>query len=418
MNHLARMIRDTFTIARRDFTAIVGTPTFLLFLLAPVLMVSFGAIGGAGGAMVGKNAEAKQRAYAILSSDAAAHFTAVDKRMRDIFTGDATPVDVEVVAPQGDPATQARQLLDQQEHDVPAVMYGPLDQPEILHRNEKSSTARYLAEVAEQVVRNQAAGITQPLSTPHFVHVARQGSSIGGKSATGFFAVTILFVLSLMLSGQTVGTMAEERSNKVIEILAASVRLESVFLGKLLGMFAVAVVFLAFWGGLVLFMSLFLPSDMMSKISDMRPAFGIVPFALLFLGYFTMAYLLLGSVFLGVGAQASTPREIQMLSLPITIFQMAMLGLASASVALPDQPISLIARVFPFSSPFAMLAYAARSPSLWPHALAFAWQLLWVGLSIWLGARFFRLGVLKSAGPRRKKRWGRKVSEPMAATNP
>ncbi|MBW4331548.1 ABC transporter permease [Stakelama sp. CBK3Z-3] len=410
-----RMIRDTLTIARRDFTAIVATPTFLLFLFAPVLMFGFGAIGGMGGAMVGKNADAKQRIYAVLGSDEARDFTATDIRLRDLFGEKSTPPELITLAPEADPAKQARTLLDQEDHDVPAVLYGPLEHPTILKRNAESSSASYLAEVAEQTARARAGGFDRPLTHPDFVRIAREGSSIGGTSATGVFAVTILFVLTLMLSGQTVGTMAEERSNKVIEILAASVRLESVFLGKLIGMFGVAMVFIAFWGGLAGLMTAFLPGEAFAKADEMRPVIGIIPFAILFLVYFTMAYLLLGAVFLGVGAQASTPREIQMLSLPITIFQMAMLGLASASVALPDQTVSLIARVFPFSSPFAMLGYAAREAAIWPHVLALGWQLLWVALSIALGARFFRIGVLKSAGA--KPRWRRKRDAEIAETS-
>src|SRR3546814_13403237 len=51
--------------------------------------------------------------------------------------------------------------------------------------------------------------------------------------------------------------LAEEKGNKVIEILAAAVPLESVFLGKLHGLLGVAILFIAFWmamavgGGLV-----------------------------------------------------------------------------------------------------------------------------------------------------------------------
>ena len=33
-------IRSMFVVARRDFLAIVATPTFLLFLLAPLFMVA------------------------------------------------------------------------------------------------------------------------------------------------------------------------------------------------------------------------------------------------------------------------------------------------------------------------------------------------------------------------------------------
>ena len=38
-------IRNMFVVARRDFLAIVATPTFLLFLLAPLFMIGLGAIG-------------------------------------------------------------------------------------------------------------------------------------------------------------------------------------------------------------------------------------------------------------------------------------------------------------------------------------------------------------------------------------
>src|SRR3546814_3184020 len=77
-----------------------------------------------------------------------------------------------------------------------------------------------------------------------------------------------------------------------------------------------------------------------------------------------MAYMLLGAVFLGVGAQASTIREIQMLSLPITILQVAMFGWASAAASSPGTWVATAAEIFPLSSPFAMAAHAANSPDL------------------------------------------------------
>src|SRR3546814_11114515 len=67
------------------------------------------------------------------------------------------------------------------------------------------------------------------------------------SSDLGFGAVFVIFLLTLLLAGQTVSSLAEEKGNKVIEILAAAVPLESVFLGKLLGFLGVAVLFIAFW---------------------------------------------------------------------------------------------------------------------------------------------------------------------------
>jgi len=143
-----------------------------------------------------------------------------------------------------------------------------------------------------------------------------------------------------------------------------------------------------------------MPAAAAVALGDLTPAVGAPMFALLFAAYFSMAYLLLGSVFLGVGAQASTMREIQMLSLPITILQVAMFGLSSAAVSHPGSWIATAAELFPLSSPFAMAGRAANSPELWPHVAALAWQALWVTIFITVGARLFRRGVLQSGSAR------------------
>jgi len=121
-----------------------------------------------------------------------------------------------------------------------------------------------------------------------------------------------------------------------------------------------------------------------------------------------MAYLLLGSAFLAIGAQAQTPREIQMLSLPITLVQVAMFALASAAARRPGSTLT-VAELFPLSSPFAMAGRAANAPELWPHVLALAWQGMWVALFVIVGAWMFRRGVLQSGSAR--PFWRRRVDK-------
>jgi ABC-2 type transport system permease protein len=269
-------------------------------------------------------------------------------------------------------------------------------------------TGDYLAELAEQGLRTDPLAAERRLSTPIRQSIARQTTSPIGEGRAAFFTVFALFFLTLLLAGQVAGSMAEERSNKVIEVLAAAIPLESVFLGKLVGMFGVALVFLAFWGSIALNVTRVVPPEVAQALSGVGPAIGWPLFVLLFLAYFTMAYMLLGAVFLGIGAQASTPREIQMLSLPITLFQVGMFALSSAAAASPDALVATVAQVFPFSSPFAMGARAANDPALWPHIAALAWQALWVALSVAVGARAFRRGVLQSSGP--GIRWFRRAA--------
>lgn len=405
MNGFTRLVRQTMTIARRDFVATVFTPTFLLFLLAPLMMLAFGTVGGMGAATMAKSGDSQSRIVMLASGEQAQSAIALDKQMRRLFRASEQPAKLIVEAPSANPRAQAQAMFDRKGVDTYAVLYGPLERPQILHVQNGPRSAEYLAELASQMVRAQRAGTDAPLSEATKTVVSRTTTSASGQGQAAFFTVFALFIVSLMLAGQVVGTMAEERSNKVIEILAAAVPLESVFFGKLLGMFGVAILFLLFWGTVVVNVGQFLPGRLAMAFADVRPAVGTTAYVLLFLAYFVMAYMLLGAVFLGLGAQASTQRELQMMSLPITIFQVAMFGVASAAAASPDSWVATAAELFPFSSPFAMAARAANSPELWRHFAALAWQALWVVITVTIAARLFRRGVLQSGSPklRRKK---------------
>ena len=394
MSALPRALRQTLTIARRDFVATVFTPIFLLFLFAPVIMGSFGAIGGLGAQNVSAGAAARTHLVAIAAPSDAALLREADAALRPLFPPDAEPPTLEIRAPSGDPAMQARAAFAAPDVDIAAVMAGPLDRPNIMRTSDARRGGAYLAALADRATRLARDPATR--SIPAISIVARAGPSARNRDASAFIAVFGIFFLTLFLSGQVVGTMAEERNNKVIEVLAAAVPLESVFLGKLVGMFGVAALFVVFWGVVLSQISTFLPGG---GLASMAPGVGMGAFAFLFAAYFAMAYLLLGAVFLSVGAQASTMREIQMLSLPITIIQIGMFALASAAVSHPGSWLARAAEIFPLSSPFPMIGHGVNAPELWPHLLALAWQALWVAIFIAIGARLFRRGVLQSGSP-------------------
>ncbi|MBO9714509.1 ABC transporter permease [Sphingomonas sp.] len=405
MSNFLRFLRQTLTIARRDFTSTVFTPMFLLFLLTPVLMIGFGIVGGLAGQSAATSGEANKRLVVIASPRDAMIIAETDRQLRLIFpSGDAPPI-LRIDSPGANVSAQAHGLFGKDKHEVSAVLYGPLEQPVILRTPRAGADVRYLTQLAEQSQRARKLGSTARQSAPE-IQVVQQGSaSASGRAGIAYFGVIGIFVLTLMLSSQAVGTMAEERSNKVIEVLAAAVPLESVFLGKLIGMFGSAVLFILFWGTMIANLPRLLPPEFASGLSNLTPAIGVPAFPLLFVAYFTMSYMLLGAVFLSLGALASTPREIQLLGLPMTVFQFALFGLSTYSITHEGTWGSIAAKVLPFSSPSAMVGFAANSDSIWPHVAALGWQALWVGIVVSLGARTFRRGVLKSESP---KLWRRR----------
>ena len=188
-------------------------------------------------------------------------------------------------------------------------------------------------------------------------------------------------------------------------ILAAAVPMDSVFLGKLFAMLAMAFVGIAVWTtvgfGLASLSGPALPSLP-------TPAVGWPVFVLLGVVYFTMAYLILGSLFLGIGAMAATVREVQTLSMPVTMAQLINFFFAMYTVTKLGEPIELFACLFPFTSPFAMIARAAQDATLWPHLLAVVWQALFVLIILRVGVYLFRRNVMKSGSAGRIKETGGK----------
>ncbi len=383
-------------IARRDFLAVVGTPTFLLFLLAPLFMIVMAALGGSGASQVAVSSAKAARIAVIAAPVDVEDIKTADEALRGLTGRFAGPPALAVIVTKSDAAKEAQSLITSTKTDYYAVMHGPLDKPQIAHREMARGSSTFLAALANEVVRERktGTGFGTELSKPSMTVIKPKDSSVGGRQMTAYLSVFVVFFLTLLLAGQAVGMLAEEKSNKVIEILAAAVPLEAVFLGKLVGMFGVAVLFVSFWGGMIGLAVLALPD--LARLATLAPAVGLPTFIALCALYFTMAYMLLGAVFLGVGGQAGTMREVQMLSLPVTIFMVAMFGMSSAGANSPGSTLATFTQWFPFSSPYAMTARAATDPAVLPHIMALIWQAIWVAITIWVAARLFRVGVLKS----------------------
>ena len=203
----------------------------------------------------------------------------------------------------------------------------------------------------------------------------------------------LLFLLMMLLAGMVLSNLVEEKANKVIEVLAAAIPMDAVFFGKLFAMLGVSFVGIAVWGVFGGAIGLMLGEALPSLP---EPALGWPLFGLLGVAYFAMGYLLLGSLFLTIGGMAATVREVQTLSMPVTMMQLLVFFLAAYAMTSPGSPLELVAVVFPLSSPFAMLARAAQSPEIWPHVLALVWQAICVAIFVRAGATLFRRRVMKS----------------------
>ena len=391
------LFRSAFVIARRDFTATVFSRGFLLFLLGPLFPVLMAAIFGTiGGATL---SQTERPVVAVLFSDSDYRALAEARDRLDGAVDMPAIVPLWHVPPSKDRVAQRARLLASRSPPVLAVLDGGLGAPRLTGGvNSDGTTIRQLRYLIEDARRDRAAIEVEP---PH-VQLYKTGDSSGSlgpaRALTARAGQTVLFLLTILLSGMLLSQLIDEKANKIIEILAAAVPIDAIFIGKLFAMLAMSLLGIAVWtaagaGAIALFTG-------QSLASLPAPAVGWPLFLALAVVYFMMSYLLLGSVFLGIGGQASTAREVQTLSMPVTMAQVVVFAVAATAVGDPDSPRALAAAIFPLSSPFVMIARAAEQPQIWPHVVAIAWQMLWVALILRLASQMFRSSVLKS-GPAR-----------------
>jgi len=205
------------------------------------------------------------------------------------------------------------------------------------------------------------------------------------------YAFSLLLLLSIMMGGSfLLQGVAEEKENRVMELLLSTVTPDELMFGKVLGLGACGLFQILVWLGMGFLLLVGLSSQ------DVLPGFTI-PTDLFFLcfGYFLVGYLMIASLMAGAGSLGNTMKESQQLSFVFTIpVWLPMVVM----VAILADPLSTLARIFawfPLTSPVTMML---RLPSgqvpWWEIPLTFVILILFTWLCLKFGAKLFRLGSL------------------------
>ena len=394
-------IAAAYVVARRDFVAILFSRSFFFFLLGPLFPLLVGGLAGGIGQRVQETADRPVLGVAMSAPDTARMLKA-EQALTDQL-GPNMPELVVVRELKPDEAFDPAAAIKSNKANLAAIVTGTPAHPVLTGSSERiASWQGRVSLLAAQALEETPSA---------FPNVALSG--IAGTRAdqthsrllTAQLGQTVLFLLTMLLAGMVLSNLVEEKSNKIIEVLAAAIPMDAVFLGKLFAMLAVSMVGITVWALAGSAVWLFAGHSLAEYPS---PAVGWPTFFALGVVYFSMGYLLLGSIFLAIGSMASTVREVQTLSMPVTMLQLLNFFFASFAMAQPGTWIEKAAMVVPFSSPFTMLAHAAQDGALWPHALAILWQLVCVSVLVKLGARLFRKRVMQSGPQRAKRSWWRR----------
>lgn len=209
-----------------------------------------------------------------------------------------------------------------------------------------------------------------------------------------------LMFISLMQSVQyLLSNTIEEKSNRIIEVLLASVTAGELMMGKLIGIGLSGLTTIAVWlFSFFLFITLYQSSqtELIGQILEVILGSELIPW---FVFYYFAGYALYSGVFLAIGSLCNTLKEAQAMMMPMIMIQVIPLAMMVFVVRDPDNTIVRAMSWFPLFTPYLMMNRAAADPPMIDVVGTTILLLLSIVFVVWLSGKVFRMGVLRTGQP-------------------
>jgi ABC-2 type transport system permease protein len=208
------------------------------------------------------------------------------------------------------------------------------------------------------------------------------------REVVGIFVAALLYV-ALLIYGQLVAAgVVEEKANRIVEILLATVRPRQLLLGKVVGIGLVG-----FAQMLVLGIVALVAVTRTQAISVPDVGLTVVAGGLL---WFVLGFVLYALVFAAGGSMVSRQEDIGAVTAPITMLIIGTYLAFFWVVANPDNPLGIVLSVIPPFAPILMPARMATGDAqAWQVVVAVVLTLAGIGLMNALAARIYSNSVLR-----------------------
>ena len=215
------------------------------------------------------------------------------------------------------------------------------------------------------------------------------------RGAAMILALILLMILytSIIMWGQMVMTsVIEEKTNRVVEVMASGVSSGTLLAGKLVGVGGAGLTQFLVWSLSLLGASAAMAGPLAGTLSmpEITPVM-LVSFVLFFLlGFFFYA-----SLYAAIGAAVNTVQEANNFVFPV--LAPIIIGMVCFMPVLqaPDGALAITLSMIPGISPLIMfLRIVVLTPPMWQIALSIALLALGILAVLWVSARIYRVGIL------------------------
>lgn len=205
-------------------------------------------------------------------------------------------------------------------------------------------------------------------------------------------AVAGLLVLALMMNASLLlASIAEEKENKVMEVIVSSVSANDLLFGKVLGIVMAGLLQIAIWMAMVSV----IPFSLMLAMGE-TVDYDINVGQLLLGGIFmVMGFLFYGSLLAGMGSLGSTYKECQQLSAVVILCACVPIMMPTVFVSDPNSIVPRVLSMIPFFSPIGMtLRLGSGEIALWEVGVSFLILAISTWFALKIAAKLFRAGTL------------------------
>ncbi|MEC5171945.1 ABC transporter permease [Chryseobacterium nepalense] len=419
-------MNNIFLITKREFLTQVKKKSFIILtILAPILLVAFGAVIG----LMFKANESHSVIEVVDKSGLFTHKLKSSDQLKYIFVSAA------------DEKSKINNLKGNESLD------GILVLPELKNKNfddlQKSTrlvinnkigfdTKQKIVSDINEVIKKEKIkqlGIAETqlinldksftLKTINVSENNKEDSDLafGVKSGLSILLMYVTFMFIIIYGVRVMRSVLEEKNNRVVEIIISSVKPFELMMGKILGVTLVALTQFVVWitmsviGALVLntgFSSIQknIPGgneELANKLDITQIAtqvshsllelnFPLIIFV--FIVFFLLGYIFYSSIYAAIGSAVDNETETQQFTLfAILPLMLGMYGSFSL-MNNPDGPLGFWLSIIPFTSPVAMIARIPFGVPAWQIALSIALLLGTTIFMIFLAGKIYRVGIL------------------------
>jgi ABC-2 type transport system permease protein len=217
------------------------------------------------------------------------------------------------------------------------------------------------------------------------------------RGAATLLAIVLLMILytSLLVWGQLLlGSVIEEKTSRVVEVMVSAVSPFQLLVSKLLGVGAAGLTQFLVW-----ITSMFALSLVGAGMASAMGGFKLPEISLVLLGglvvFFLLGFLLYAALFAAVGSAVNSQQEASSLSFPVMMPLIMGVMLFPMVMQAPDSTLATVLSFIPFLTPLLMfLRIAIQTPPWWQIALSIVTTSATIAGVLWFAARVYRVGIL------------------------